>query len=319
MYYKIYKIIKEQDDIYNDIHILRFSYNPLYNSDSSKDQSKKIEKLLNNLIEQAEKDRLCFNSIYPWEDYYFFDKNNEIIIAYNHKTNQIQGWCNLIYASFNIDNENDESVYYESIGVSKKPKMVYTCCIDKLVARALPKIKYIGLLLLEFVRDITITQPQNDNKPILFYETDYRNTGFNEYNKIIIDILFLYSLTTSIDFYKKTFLIQLTSNDDKQNKILNHVFRYIRDDKLYFITEPFKKQLRNLCDMHIMDCKSITSKSDIIRYNSFKPHDDCNHSNEKIEDYISDDLINYNINRVYGSRTSRSYTKSKSKSIIKKK
>lgn len=329
MYYKIYRITKEQDESYKDIHILRFSYNPFYDSESeSKDKSEKITKLLEELIEQGRKDKSCFNSIHPWENI-IYETNNEIIIAYNKKTNQIQGWCNIKYDSYNIDNDNGEEAFYKPIEISKKPKMIYTCYIDKLVARALPKIKYIGLLLLEFVRDITIIKPLNDNKGILFYEKDVRNPHSNEYNNIIIDIIYLYASTTSIDFYKKTFLTQSISHDsEKENEIFNHVFKYIRDNRLHNISASFRKQLRNLCDLDTMECKSIISESDKNKYETFKPDEKCKQPNKQI-DYIddSDTLINYNVDRIYGSRTTRSsisksslksLSKSKSKSIIKK-
>lgn len=318
MYYKIYNITNHQYEEYNNIHILRFSYNPFYDSDSSTQQTK-IEELLDELINQAHNNHLCFNSVYPWQDIKdFFDKNNEIIIAYNFKTNQIQGWCNLIYNSFNINNENTDEDFYLPINLSKKPIMVYTCYIDKLVTRALPKINYIGLLLLEFIRDITINYPET-GKHILYYESELRNTGVNEYNRIKIDVIYLYSLTTSIDFYKKTFLTQLSADDsDKQDKILKHVFRYIRPDKIHRITGSFKKQLTNFYDMHIMDCKTLMTDSAIKLYNDFIAPKKCNDPNSEIHyKILDDDYIDYNVNRIYGSRTSRSI-KSKSKSIIKK-
>ena len=318
MYYKIYKITNHQE--YNNIHILRFSYNPFYDSDSdSSTQQTKIGELLDELINQAHNNHLCFNSVYPWQDIKdFFDKNNEIIIAYNFNTNQIQGWCNLIYNSFNINNENTDEDFYLPINLSKKPIMVYTCYIDKLVTRALPKINYIGLLLLEFIRDITINYPET-GKHILYYESDLRNTGANKYNSIKIDVIYLYSLTTSIDFYKKTFLTQLSADDSaKQDKILKHVFRYIRPDKIHRSTISFKKQLTNFTDMHIMDCKTLMTDSAIKLYNDFKAPENCNDPNPEIHYKIfGDNYIDYNVNRIYGSRTSRSI-KSKSKSIIKK-
>lgn len=323
MYYKIYKI--NNNDDYNDIHILRFSHNPFYDSSTEEieENDKKIKELLDLLIEQAHNNHLCYNSVYPWQDIKeLFDINNEIIIAYNYKTNQIQGWCNLNYSSFNINNNNGDDVFDVEFNVSKKSNMVYTCYIDKLVTRSKPKIKYIGLLLLEFVRDITITEPENKQKFIKFIETDPRNTNTGKYNDIIIDVIYLYSLTTSIGFYKKTFLSQLFKYDttDKQNTILNHVFRYIRNDKLHRPPSSFKKQLNSFYDMHIMDCKTLMSEIDIQKYTDFNAPDDCKNNNPEISyNIFSDDFIDYNVNRTCGIRSSRSITsKSKSKSIIKK-
>jgi hypothetical protein len=143
----------------------------------------------------------------------------------------------------------------------------------------------------------------------------------NEYNRIKIDVIYLYSLTTSIEFYKKTFLTQLSADDsDKQDKILKHVFRYIRPDKIHRITGSFKKQLTSFYDMHIMDCKTLMTDSAIKLYNDFKAPENCNLSNPEIHYKIfGDNYIDYNVNRIYGSRTSRSIKSNfKSKSIIKK-
>ena len=275
MYYKIYKI--PNDELYKNINILIFSFNPFYDTiidDYTKLQSIKISEFLKKLKKQANLDHLAYNCIYPWEDIDYFRNNYEVIIAYNRATNHIQGWCNIKYNDFKI---ND--------------KYTYTVCVDKIVSRASPKIKYIGLLLIEFVRDICILQSYESNY-INYYNNDKR------YIKISIDIIYLYSLTTTINFYKKTFLTQLNDNDE----ILKHVFTYIHPEKLHTTSKIFREQLISLYILHIFECNSILNDESIKKYNEFKPKYTAinnHHMNELIE-YV--DYIDYNINRIFGSR-----------------
>ena len=277
MYYKIYKI--PNDELYKNINILRFSFNPFYDTNIynyTSLQSKKISLFLQKLKKQANLDYLSYNCIYPWNDIDYFKNNYEIIIAYNCQTNHIQGWCNLKYNDFKM---ND--------------KYTYTVCVDKIVTREYPKIKYIGLLLLEFVRDICIIQ-SNESNYIYYYKTNYI--------KINIDIMYLYSLTTTINFYKKTFLTQLESINVSDNKILNHVFTYIYPEKLHTTSKKFKDQLISLYILHTFECNSLLSNISIKKYNQFKPNYNSN-NNDPIEEFIeSDDYIDYNINRIFGSR-----------------
>jgi hypothetical protein len=286
MYYKIYNIPDNEN--YRNINILRFSYNKFYdtiNEPDAKERSK-ILSFLNELKEQAISNNLCYNSIYPWNDIDSFRYNKEIIIAYNYNTNHIQGWCNITY---------DEYVHDSLI--------TYTACIDKLVSRALPKIKYIGLLLLEFVRDECIL------KPIYYYRTDPRIYPNPEYILININLLYLYSLTTSIDFYNKTFLTQLKGNNEEDNNILKHVFIYIDQNRLHKISKKFIKQLLLMNILHTFECNSILCKKSIQKYIDFNPNENCNNNNNSIRNYndFNQNIINYKINerRIFGSRKKR--------------
>ena len=285
MYYKIYKI--PNDELYKNINILRFSFNPFYDTNINNDnslQSKKISSFLQQLKTQANLDYLSYNCLYPWNDIDYFRNNYEVIIAYNRANNHIQGWCNLKYNDFKM---ND--------------KYTYTVCVDKIVTREYPKIKYIGLLLLEFVRDICIIQ-SNESNYINYYNTDPMYIVKTKYIKINIDIMYLYSLTTTINFYKKTFLTQLEGKNVSDNKILNHVFTYIYPEKLHTISKKFKDQLISLYILHSFECNSLLSNISINKYNQFKPNYNSK-NNDPIEDFIeSDDYIDYNINRIFGSR-----------------
>ena len=281
MYYKRYVITN--DDNYKDINILRFSYNP-YNTYIPIDI--RVKKLLNNLKEHAIKDELSYNCIYPWNDIDLsLDyKNREIIIAYNIDSNHIQGWCNINYSTFSIDNT---------------PTNLYYLTIDKLVSREIPKIKYIGLLLLEFIRDECI------NKPIIYY---YNNpmlgSKFDTYGKIVIDIMYLYSLTTSINYYKKTFLTQLNI----RNEILEHVFIYINQKYIGIITKNIKEYISKLNDLHLFECNSILSPKSIMRYERYKSCKKYKDDNKKIELLMDIDNDEYNIKeRVYGPRIRDEY------------
>jgi hypothetical protein len=275
MYYKIYKI--PNDELYKNINILRFSFNPFYDTiinDHTKLKSKKILAFLQKLKKQANLDYLAYNYIYPWDDIDYFANNYEVIIAYNCATNHIQGWCNIKYNDFKINE-----------------KYTYTVCVDKIVSRASPKIKYIGLLLLEFVRDICISQSYESNY-INYYNTDQR------YIKISIDIMYLYSLTTTINFYKKTFLTQLNDNNDT----LKHVFTYIHPEKLHSSSKIFREQLISLYILHIFECNSVLNDEAIKKYNEFKPKYSAKNNNPMKELIKYDDYIDYNINRIFGSR-----------------
>ena len=274
MYYKRYEIIN--DDNYKDINILRFSYNPYNNNDND---DSRVKKLLNDLKEQAIKDELSYNCIYPWNDVDLSVdyKNREIIIAYNTNSNHIQGWCNINYNTFSIETE---------------PTNLYNLIVDKLVSREIPKIKYIGLLLLEFIRDECV------NKPILYY---YNNpiigSKFETYGKINIDIMYLYSLTPSIDYYKKTFLIQLN------NEILDHVFIYINKKNIGIIRKRVKTYISKLNDLHLFECNSILSPKSIMIYNKYKHCKKSKDNNKKIDLFINNNNDIYYINeRVYGKR-----------------
>ena len=270
MYYKQYKIIIELTFI--NLKILRFIYNDDINNDANL-------KLLNDLKELAKRDEIYYNGIHPWND---IDikmeyRNREVIIIYNTTTNNIQGWCNIEYSTFSTDNE---------------PSNLYNLKIDKIVSREESKIKYIGLLLLEFIRDECI------NKPILYYHNiSYNIEKFKSYEEINISIMYLYSLTTTIYYYKKTFLTQLYLEDGNE-----HVFIYINPKYIETITKRIKTYINQLNILHLFECNSILSPNSIKKYNEYKVIGG-NNKNLKLTIDINDIEIDYIIrDRVYGPR-----------------
>lgn len=214
-----YKI--SNNEIFKDFIILRFIYN-------DKSFSNNI-KLLNDLKKQVLKDEDYYNTIYPWND--ILEKNKEIIIVYNKETNNIHGWCNIEYGTFSNGDIPTEKYYLK---------------VDKLVTREIPKIKYIGLLILCFIRDECI------NKPII-----YNN------KKINIDIMYLYSVTNAINYYKNTFLTQLSDN----NEIYKHVFIYLNPKYINIITKKIRDYINQLNILHLFECDFISS---IPKYNKNK-------------------------------------------------
>jgi hypothetical protein len=304
MFYKIYKITN--DDTLNDINILRFSYNPFIDMEFEEysEDDDKINQLLENLKRNAENDILCYNHIYPWKDIRISNdiKNKEILIVYNNKTNHIQGWCNFNYSTF-TSNDN--------------PTNLYTLSIDKLVSRAIPKIKYIGLLLLEFIRDECV------EKPIKYFHDNPRiKDKYNSYEDINIDIMYLYSLTTSINFYKKTFLTQLQLTDPTHinYEIFKHVFIYLKSQNIDKPTRKLKINLISLSLLHSFECNSVLCAKTIKIYNEFKPPKTCNNDNQPLNSLITLTNIDYDIKidkRIFSPRKrsfeGSSYTSQKHK------
>lgn len=294
MFYKKYKITNDNDDNYNNISIMRFSYNHFYNDDDVYEYTDdEIKQLLNNLQLSANEDIKCYNHIYPWKDINTSSdsKNKEILIAYNNETNHIQAWCNFSYSTFSINNV---------------PSNLYTLTIDKLVSRASPKIKFIGLLLLEFIRDECI------KKPIKYFHDNPKISSFKTYEDINIDIMYLYSLTTSIDFYKKTFLTQLhlPNPQDINYEIFKHVFIYLLPKHIDVLTRKNKINLMQLNILHSFECNSVLSPETITMYNEFKDSIplECNNPKPVISGFISLTDIDYPINikeRIFSIRKRR--------------
>jgi hypothetical protein len=162
-------------------------------------------------------------------------------------------------------------------------------------------------------------------KPIYYYGTDPRIYTKPEYILININLLYLYSLTTSINFYNKTFLTQLEGGeeDNEINKnILKHVFIYIHQTRLHRISKKFIKQLLLLNILHTFECNSILCKKSIKKYMEFKPNENCINNNNSIRNYndFNQNIIDYNIDemRTFGSRKKR-YSSTSLSSKTKKK
>jgi hypothetical protein len=286
MYYKKYRIVANGNDNFKDIIIFRFIFNDNGNDNENDNRTNEDRKILSDLKELAKNDELSYNNIYPWDDIdiSFNYKNKEVIIAYNNDTNHIQGWCNIEYSTFS---EGD------------KPTNLYNLKIDKLVSREIPKIKYIGLLLLEFIRDECL------NKPLLYY-----NNYLSKYEEVNIVIMYLYSLTTTINYYKKTFLTQLYlyNQTEQESEIYEHIFISINPIYINKISKKIKKYISQLNILHLFECNSILSPSSIKNYNNFKIKDIYRKPNKKPKSLIDNENENENENDyyynncIYGSR-----------------
>jgi len=278
MYYKIYEI-KDSNQKYDfaNIRIIRFSINKFkINDDDDDDDIEKTKDLLNEFIKIAQKDVNCYNSIYPWEDI-DHSNNMEILIAYNIISNHIQGWCNLFYSKIN----------------SEKVGSLYTLQISKLVSREIPKDpKYVGLLLLEFVKDICF------DKPIYFKD-------INGLSRIQLDIMYLYSLTSSIDFYKRTYLTNITKTDASHQdyNLLQHVFMYLSEKYKTNIGKKLYTLLTSLEILHSFEIDSKINKEEIMKYKNFIPNRKCLNNNP-ITNYniLSLPVIVYNSNIVFNKK-----------------
>jgi len=260
MYFKIYNINNlNKKANFDDINILRFSYNKFNLTDPDIDSSKIIE-FITYLKNLAETDKICYNGIYPWDDIYIgTSSNKEIIIAYNNITNHIQGWCNISYSRINSSSSSYSTLF-----------------VDKIVTRAAPRVDYIALLLLEFIKNECV------DKPIIFKEID------GNYANINIDILYLYSLTTSIPFYKNTYL----QNIDKLDKtitdynLLQHVFIYLNQKYIGNLNNiKLKKMILSLDILHGFEVNSIMPSNEIDIYTKYIAPDKCNEPNKQNDEY----------------------------------
>jgi hypothetical protein len=147
---------------------------------------KKIRKIYDMLKQNANEDNLCFNTLRPWNDYVNLAHGHSVIlIVYNTLRNIIEGWCNLLYKDF---------VYNGMINDADNGTSIYYLEIDKLITRSEPKRKGLGTYMMNYIK----------------------NNMMNN-----VDILFLYSLPTSTNFYRK--LVFLTE-ELYENK---HIFYVI--------------------------------------------------------------------------------------------
>jgi hypothetical protein len=260
--------------INDDLKILRFSTNRFVNHSKYIRNDDIVVEFINYLKEQGIEDQDCYNMIHPWKDLLSpFIPNSEYIIVYNITTNHIQGWCNLVYSKINNGS-----------------KSLYTCFIRDIVVRSKPKIPQIGTIILEFIRNECF------KNFITFIDIDKEK-------KIKTDLLYLYAITTSINFYKKTYFTSLDKHlsDDTNNELYKHVFIYLQD-----ITKTTKyKQFKDSLDMlHDFEVNSIMNDNDINIYSSFKAPDNCNHP--KTIDYKFIDILFSNSKILSNSITSSS-------------
>lgn len=277
MYYQIYNI---NDSKFTDIKILRFSYNKfqnflIYDTDENNNI---VSNFLIFLQSEAVKYQECYKSLEDWHDYSFF-KNGEIIIAFNINTFHIQGWCNIKYEK----TSNDEFSYY-------------TLLIEKIITREKPKIKNIGSILLYFIKYMIF-----DNV-ILFID-------IGDIKQLIkLNIFYLYSITSSINFYKKIpFLIHLSDikNDFlsiETQKIHEHVF-FCLNNEVGNLVNKYTKILSRFHELHYFDAKTaFMNKKEIEQFSSYIAPENCIQNNNKslFHKYyylIHNNMINFNINQ----------------------
>lgn len=249
-----------------------------------------IPDLLRNLKEIAQRDNRCYNNIHPWED---IDvdvdslHNKEIIIVYNFITGHIQSWCNISYSK-----------------IDSGDKCLYTSFIEKIVVKDKPKIKRIGSLVVDFIRKECFL------KPIIYKYYDHKQKKEIE-DKKKMDILYLYSLTSSIEFYdsNKNVLAYpfqcMAFSQDEESK-LNHVFIIFSNNLLESDKKFFSFMKSNTWDnftlLHTFEVNSQMDEDSIRLYNSFISPEDCNNNNDIISALLKDDINIYKPYLLYSDR-----------------
>lgn len=243
------------DTAIDDLKILRFSTSPFTFSNSYIKHGKEVIAFINYLKDKAITDSACYNMIYPWNDINYAEaSNSEYIIVYNSTTNHIQGWCNIKYSKIN---SGDESIY--------------TCFLKEIVVRTTPQIKGIGTLILEFIRSECFSNQ------IYLYD-------IGQLIIIKLHLLYLYSITTSIGFYKKTYLTNL-GDIYKENELYKHVFIYLQDIHNRNTIELYNKFKDSLNLLHEFEVNSIMNNTEIEQYNSYRAPESCKAAKEIEEKY----------------------------------
>lgn len=291
MYCKKYSI--GDKNFSNTCIILRFSKNKFVDERNILTGTENyITNLLRKLKEIAHSDNRCYNNIHPWDD---IDvdvdslHNKEIIIVYNFITGHIQSWCNISYSK-----------------IDSGDKCLYTSFIDKIVVKDKPKIKRIGSLVVDFIRKECFL------KPIIYKYYDHKKE-----EEIVIkkkmDILYLYSLTSSIKFYDSNQNVlaypfqgmAFQHNDDDVSK-LNHVFIIFSNNLLESDKKFFSFMKSNTWDnftlLHTFEVNSQMDEDSIRSYNSFISPDDCNINNDIILALLRDDINIYKPYLLYSDR-----------------
>ena len=140
-------------------------------------------KQLNALRKLADSDDECFHALIPWINVTENDleSNKRILVAYNTKLNSIQGWCNFIY---------------EIIKIKHSTIPINALYVSEINTRTIPKIKGLGSYMLEFIINQCI-------KNVTFTNIDVDLT-----TSIDVDVIYLFSLKKSQEFYRKTRLFE---------------------------------------------------------------------------------------------------------------
>lgn len=121
------RIFQHKIDLFKDNHFTTFNLN-----------SQDINDIFSRFVQIADDDKVCFNVLNPWNDISNIQRNDCVIIAYNLKNFVIQGWCNIVYNSFDT---------------SKDKTNVSYLYIDKVVTRTVPKINGLGTHLINFIKN----------------------------------------------------------------------------------------------------------------------------------------------------------------------
>ena len=257
MYYISYDI-NLLNEIYQHFKILRFSTNPFTFYNPYIKSGNDVIDFIRYLKTLATNDRECYNMIYPWDEIDDdFIPNSEYIIIYNTRTNHIQGWCNIKYSKIND---------------SKTKDFLYTCFIKEIVVRTRPKIGGIGTLIIDFIKNECFSK-----------EIYFNDIGENF--KILIDILYIYSLTSSIGFYKKIRYLTNLGDIYKEDELYKHVFIYLQD--IHNITKlkryrGFKESLKIL---HEFEVNSMMGEEEIRKYKEYRAPERCEGERENEHRY----------------------------------
>lgn len=212
---------------------------------------KKIRKLYDMLKKNANEDNVCFNTLHPWNDFVNLAYGHSaVFIAYNTLRNIIEGWCNLLYKDFE---------YNGMINDVDNGTSIYYLEIDKLVTRSEPKRKGLGTYMMNYIK----------------------NNMMNN-----VDILFLYSLSTSITFYRK--LLFLTE-EIYENK---HIFYVINPNSRINYNQDILESLKILWEFEGKTNMTQLEKENYIKNmtyisTNFKEHCDIYKNNSIINQFDS--------------------------------
>ena len=265
MYLKLYKI-KDTRFKLNQIKILRFSINPIYNSnkgnvyynDTSKFNKHSTDKSLyifnNNVLHIFNKciDYLiwlekynCYNSSIPaWRDIKY-ENNYEYIIIYNIKSSKILGWATLKYEKDINNYINIKLLYLQTFLLNPK---IYN---DKYP-------KYIGELIINFIINKCLNE---------------KNYIFDKIYKLKkIEILFLYSNITTLPFLNKI-------NDTIKNNSVEQQYYIL--NKNTNIKEIMIEKENNIDISSMYEWENIKTKN--INYENYKVNKECYENITKIK------------------------------------
>jgi hypothetical protein len=249
--------------------------------------SETIERKLHELRKYAEEDAMCFNTLKAWQDIVNININYTVLVALHKKKYIIQGWCNLKYSKLTLNG-----------GKANPLSAVYCLEIQKIVTRSAPKIKNLGTVMIQFIKE------QCMNK--IAYES----------NIINVDILYLYSLPTSIDFYNKFDDFKVFV--DKEG---NHTFYYVNNAARPSLFAN-KEVMESIEILWGFENTAHMSDEDIIKYkqnmNEFSDEQKkmCDTTKDEIVIYETEPKSEIVIDNVTVSKSKLGVTKTISKKLL---